>query len=34
MRPDRDVFVYGLILLILLLRPSGLVKVKSIEEKV
>ena len=34
MRPDRDVFVYALILLILLLRPSGLVKVKSIEEKV
>ena len=34
MRPDRDVFVYALILLILLMRPSGLVKVKSIEEKV
>ncbi len=34
MRPDRDVFVYALILLILLLRPSGLVRVKSIEEKV
>ena len=33
-RPQRDVLVYGLILLILLLRPSGLVKVKSIEEKV
>ena len=33
-RPQRDVLVYGLILLILLLRPAGLVKVKSIEEKV
>ena len=27
-RPNRDVWVYGMILLILLLRPSGLVKVK------
>ncbi len=34
LRPNRDVFVYGMVLLILLLRPSGLVKVKSIEEKV
>jgi branched-chain amino acid transport system permease protein len=33
-RPNRDVWVYGMILLILLLRPSGLIKVKSIEEKV
>ncbi len=33
-RPNRDVWVYGMVLLILLLRPSGLVKVKSIEEKV
>jgi branched-chain amino acid transport system permease protein len=32
-RPNRDVWVYGMILLILLLRPSGLVKVKSIEER-
>ena len=34
LRPQRDVLVYGLILLILLLRPSGLVRVKSVEEKV
>ncbi len=34
LRPNRDVFVYGMVLLILLLRPSGLVKVKSIEETV
>ncbi len=34
MRPNRDVWVYAMILVILLLRPSGLVKVKSIEEKV
>ncbi len=34
LRPNRDVWVYGMVLLILLLRPSGLVKVKSIEEKV
>ena len=34
MRPNRDVWVYAMVLLILLLRPSGLVKVKSIEEKV
>ncbi len=34
LRPNRDVFVYGMVLLILLLRPSGLIKVKSIEEKV
>ena len=34
LRPNRDVFVYGMVLLILLLRPSGLVKVKAIEEKV
>ncbi len=33
-RPNRDVWVYGMVLLILLLRPAGLVKVKSIEEKV
>ena len=32
LRPNRDVFVYGMVLLILLLRPRGLVKVKSIEE--
>ena len=34
MRPNRDAWVYAMILVILLLRPSGLVKVKSIEEKV
>jgi branched-chain amino acid transport system permease protein len=32
-RPNRDVWVYGMILLVLLLRPSGLIKVKSIEER-
>lgn len=32
-RPNRDVWVYGMVLLILLLRPTGLVKVKSIEER-
>jgi branched-chain amino acid transport system permease protein len=32
-RPNRDVWVYGMILLVLLLRPTGLVKVKSIEER-
>jgi branched-chain amino acid transport system permease protein len=33
-RPNRDVWVYGMILLILLLRPSGLVKIKAVEERV
>jgi branched-chain amino acid transport system permease protein len=33
-RPNRDVWVYGMILLILLLRPSGLVRVRSVEERV
>jgi branched-chain amino acid transport system permease protein len=33
-RPNRDVWVYGMILLILLLRPSGLIKVRSVEERV
>lgn len=33
-RSNRDVWVYALVLLILLFRPSGLVKSKSIEEKV
>jgi branched-chain amino acid transport system permease protein len=32
-RPNRDVWVYGMILLVLLLRPTGLVKVTSIEER-
>ncbi len=32
-RSNRDVWVYALVLLILLFRPSGLVKSKSIEEK-
>jgi len=32
-RPNRDVWVYGMILLVLLLRPTGLVKVKSVEER-
>ncbi len=33
-RPDRDAFVFAFIILILLLRPSGLIKVKSVEERV
>jgi branched-chain amino acid transport system permease protein len=33
-RSNRDVWVYALVLLILLFRPSGLVKSKSFEEKV
>jgi branched-chain amino acid transport system permease protein len=33
-RPNRDVWVYGMILLILLLRPSGLIKVRSVTERV
>ncbi len=32
-RPNRDVWVYGMILLVLLLRPTGLVRVRSIEER-
>jgi branched-chain amino acid transport system permease protein len=32
-RPNRDVWVYGMILLVLLLRPTGLIKVKAIEER-
>lgn len=34
MRLNRDAWVYGLILVILLLKPSGLVKVKSVEERI
>jgi branched-chain amino acid transport system permease protein len=34
MRLNRDAWVFGLILLILLLRPSGLVKVKSVQERI
>jgi branched-chain amino acid transport system permease protein len=33
-RSNRDVWVYALVLLILLFRPSGLVKSKAFEEKV
>jgi branched-chain amino acid transport system permease protein len=33
-RPNRDVWVYGMILVILLLRPSGLIKVRSVTERV
>ena len=33
-RPNRDVWVYGMILLIMLLRPAGLIRVKSAEERV
>jgi branched-chain amino acid transport system permease protein len=34
MRGDRDACVFALILVILLLRPSGLVKVKAVQERV
>ena len=34
LRPDRDACVFALILVILLLRPSGLLKVKSAQERV
>ena len=34
MRLNRDAWVFGLILVILLVRPSGLVKVKSVQERV
>ena len=34
LRPDRDACVFALILVILLLRPSGLVKVRSAQERV
>ena len=33
-RPDRDACVFALILVILLLRPSGLLRVKSAKERV
>lgn len=33
-RANRDAFVFALIILILLVRPSGLIKVKSVEERV
>ena len=31
---DRDACVYALILVILLLRPTGLIKVKAVQERV
>ena len=34
MRLNRDAWVYGLILVILLLRPGGILKVKSVEERI
>jgi len=34
MRLNRDAWVYGLILVILLLRPGGLVKVKAVQERI
>ena len=34
MRLNRDAWVYGLILVILLLRPGGIVKVKAVEERI
>jgi branched-chain amino acid transport system permease protein len=33
-RADRDAFVFAFVILILLIRPSGLIKVKSVEERV
>jgi len=33
-RADRDAFVFAFVILILLLRPSGLIRVKSVEERV
>jgi branched-chain amino acid transport system permease protein len=33
-RVFRDAFVFGLIILVLLLRPSGLIRVKAIQERV
>jgi branched-chain amino acid transport system permease protein len=34
MRTNRDAFVFAFVVLILLVRPSGLIKVKSVEERV
>lgn len=34
MRSNRDAFVFAFVVLILLIRPSGLIKVKSVEERV
>ena len=34
MRLNRDAWVYGLILVTLLLRPGGIVKVKAVEERI
>lgn len=34
LRLDRDAFVFALVLVILLLRPSGLLKVKSVQERI
>lgn len=34
MRTNRDAFVFAFVILILLIRPSGLIKVKSVEERV
>ena len=33
-RPFRDAFLFGLVVLLLVVRPSGLVRVKGIEERV
>jgi branched-chain amino acid transport system permease protein len=33
-RADRDAFVFAFIILILLVRPSGLIKVKAVQERV
>ncbi|MBN9235806.1 branched-chain amino acid ABC transporter permease [Mesorhizobium hungaricum] len=33
-RPFRDAFLFGLVVLLLVIRPSGLLKVKAIEERV
>ncbi|MCB8881425.1 branched-chain amino acid ABC transporter permease [Acidisoma cellulosilytica] len=34
LRGDRDAFVYGFVILVLLVRPAGLIKVKSVQERV
>jgi branched-chain amino acid transport system permease protein len=34
LRLDRDAYVFALILVILFVRPSGLVKVKAVQERI
>jgi branched-chain amino acid transport system permease protein len=33
-RTFRDAFVFGLVIIFLLIRPSGIVKVKALEERI